>query len=554
MRIAIYARKSTESEDRQVQSLDDQINALREIARRENLVIAEVFQEARSAKAPHKRPEFDRLVESIEAGSVDAVLTWSVSRLSRNPVDGGVIAYLLQTGKLSFIRTSERIYKPDDNALLMSIENGMATAYLQDLSRNVKRGMRGKVERGWHCGKAPVGYKNDPESHEIIPDPDRFALVRKGWDSMLSGQNSVSEVHRQLVALGLTVRSRRRTRGPIGETKLFDIFRSRFYLGEITFHGQWLPGKHLPMVTEAEFNAVQEKIGDLSKAKAPVKRRLAFANVFRCSTCGCAVVGERRQKFYPQTNHLAIYTYYHCSGARGCSKRAVTEEALCNAVAPRFLGMELTESTASWLKQSLAESVDYASSSSEFDLKQLDREHTATERRLRQLAVMKMDGDVSQHEYDTLRQELLDRSSELREKTHQFRTQASHIFHCVSGRLDAAVQAGELDAENPESTILSKVMQAAGIHTLTLEPLGFVLDPLLEKITSFEPLRNSSEKPKLGDLVPEFSVWRTFVEELRTLATDQLEKEGYIQETVSRNYTADLRRERGEHGFFGGLL
>ena len=148
MGIAIYARKSSESEDRQVQSLEDQVQALQVVAKNHGLVVSEVIQEARSAKAPNARPEFERLIRMVNEGEIEGILTWSINRLGRNLVDGGMVAHLLQTGRLKFIRTPERVYLPEDNVLIMSIENGMATSFVQDLSRNVKRG-------GWFPVKWP---------------------------------------------------------------------------------------------------------------------------------------------------------------------------------------------------------------------------------------------------------------------------------------------------------------------------------------------------------------------------------------------------------------
>ena len=60
-----YLRKSSESEDRQVQSIEDQRNVILPLAQDKNLEVLEVFEEARSAKAPG-RPEFDRMVQSIK--------------------------------------------------------------------------------------------------------------------------------------------------------------------------------------------------------------------------------------------------------------------------------------------------------------------------------------------------------------------------------------------------------------------------------------------------------------------------------------------------------
>src|SRR3989338_4656951 len=94
----LYARKSSESEDRQIQSIDDQINRLKKMAIDFNLNIKEILTESHSAKTPNMRPVFNKMLERIEKGEVDGILCWQVNRLSRNPVDSARVQWLLQQG------------------------------------------------------------------------------------------------------------------------------------------------------------------------------------------------------------------------------------------------------------------------------------------------------------------------------------------------------------------------------------------------------------------------------------------------------------------------
>jgi len=108
----LYTRKSSESEDRQVQSIDDQVNRLKELARDLNLEIKKIYTEAKSAKKPNNRPLFDEMIQRIENGEADGILCWQINRLSRNPIDSGKLSWLLQQGILKSIQTIDRQYLP----------------------------------------------------------------------------------------------------------------------------------------------------------------------------------------------------------------------------------------------------------------------------------------------------------------------------------------------------------------------------------------------------------------------------------------------------------
>ena len=93
----LYARKSTDVEDKQVLSIEAQIAELRAFAKQEGLHIAEEMIEKRSAKVTG-RPIFNKMIERIEHGDANGILAWHPDRLARNSVDGGKIIYLLDGG------------------------------------------------------------------------------------------------------------------------------------------------------------------------------------------------------------------------------------------------------------------------------------------------------------------------------------------------------------------------------------------------------------------------------------------------------------------------
>ena len=89
----LYARKSTDVEDKQMRSIPDQLLELREFAKREEIDIVEEFTEAKTAKVPG-REVFNAMVERLEKGEASGILSWHPDRLARNSVDGGKIIYL----------------------------------------------------------------------------------------------------------------------------------------------------------------------------------------------------------------------------------------------------------------------------------------------------------------------------------------------------------------------------------------------------------------------------------------------------------------------------
>ena len=310
----LYARKSSESEDRQVQSIDDQIGRLKKLAADLNLNIKKIYVEAKSAKKPNNRPVFDEMIQRIENNEADGILCWHLNRLTRNPIDSGKLSWLLQQGVLKSIQTIERKYLPDDNVLLFSVETGQANQYLLDLSRDTKRGLLKKLNEGWQNGVAPLGYLNDRENKIIIKDPERFNLIRKMWDLMLTGNYTPPKIlNKANKEWGFrTKKSKRMGGNELSRSSIYKIFTSLFYAGIIESNGIRYDGKHDRMITLEEYDRVQILLGRKGKAK-PKHHEFAFTGSIRCGVCGCLYTAETKKKILKKTGKVKEYTYYHCT-------------------------------------------------------------------------------------------------------------------------------------------------------------------------------------------------------------------------------------------------
>jgi len=309
----LYARKSSESEDRQMQSIEDQVDRLKKLASNWCLSINKIYTEAKSAKKPNNRPVFDEMIKRIENGEADGILCWHLNRLTRNPIDSGKLSWLLQQGIIKSIQTVERQYLPSDNVLLFNVETGQANQYILDLSRDTKRGLLKKLNAGWQNGIAPLGYLNDKENKIIIKDPERFNLIRKMWDLMLTGNYTppkILEIANN--EWGFRTRKFKRIGGnPLSRSGIYKIFTNLFYAGIIENAEVQYQGAHEPIITLEEYDRVQMLLGRKGKPR-PKHHEFAFTGSIRCGVCGCLYTAETKRKLL-KSGEIKEHTYYHCT-------------------------------------------------------------------------------------------------------------------------------------------------------------------------------------------------------------------------------------------------
>src|SRR3989338_3817917 len=236
MRYFLYARKSTDVEDKQVLSIEAQLAELRVLAKRDGLEIAQELVEKRSAKMPG-RPVFEEMLKGIERGEAQGIICWKIDRLSRNPVDSGRISWLLQRAVVQQIQTHDRTYLPQDNVLIMSVEFGMANEYIRQLSANTARGLRQKARNGHYPSVAPLGYLNDPRTKTIAVDRKKSKIVRAAFELYAQNGSRLEDVSHFLFENSIYTKPTKRWRDggnrPLKKDQAKLILTNSFYYGQI---------------------------------------------------------------------------------------------------------------------------------------------------------------------------------------------------------------------------------------------------------------------------------------------------------------------------------
>lgn len=327
MRYVIYARKSSEGEDRQAKSIEDQVSIMKEIAKRDNIDILQIYYESKSAKSPG-RPVFDEMIKNFEKGKFDAILCWKIDRLARNPKDEGTIKWMLQKGVIKIIKTNDRDYLPDDNSLIASVEFGMATQYVKDLSKNVLRGLNEKVKRGEYAGCPPVGYMTNHKTRKLEVNHEQSEYVESAFRLYATGNYSIQDLADKLYDDGL----RSNTGKKVYHSAIHKILKNPLYYGYFNWKGMLHKGIHEPIISKDIFDEVQRAMEPKKHSKRDNKKHFIFRGFMHC-VCGLRMTAEIRKKIHIKTSHE--YTYYRCTKSRGadkCSQKYVREEELANEI------------------------------------------------------------------------------------------------------------------------------------------------------------------------------------------------------------------------------
>ena len=330
-RYCLYARKSSESEERQVLSIDSQIKEMLQLADREGLEIVAMKRESHSAKETGQRPVFNEIIEEIKDGKYNAILTWAPDRISRNAGDLGKIVDLMDAGKLLQIRTFGQTFSnnPNEKFLLMILGS---QAKLENDNRgiNVKRGLRTRVESGLWPGMAPLGYINQKRMDkkcQIIPDPDRAHVIKQMFEKVAFEGWSGRKVYNWLrFDLNFYTRGNK----PLTLSGVYRIFDMPIYYGPFEYprnSGQWYQGSHEPLITKELFDKAQDRL----KRDKIVRenREFAFTKLFTCGMCESGITAQEKYKEL-KDGTTAKYVYYSCSKSkdRNCKNKYIREEEL----------------------------------------------------------------------------------------------------------------------------------------------------------------------------------------------------------------------------------
>ncbi len=340
IKYVIYRRKSSDSEDRQILSLDSQKRELREYAKKEGLKIVGDFEESQSAYK-QGREEFAKVIKMIQDGKADGALVYHISRLARNMTDGGIIIDMLKDEVLQEVRTPSEIYaKNSGQEFFLALQFAMSKKSSDDTSEFVRRDLQAKILKGEYPGFAPLGYLNMDKDGKISGkqykfekqealaklnrplkrieiDPLMGPLVKELFEYCATGQYSLARLREITNGWDLVGE---RSRKMLSKITIYRLLSNPFYYGAILWKGtaiepEELPdGRHEPLISRELYNKVQE---ELHGKRRPVKKKkyYTYTNFIKCGVCGGNISGMTAKSI----------TYYRCTKCTGLQYIPETE-------------------------------------------------------------------------------------------------------------------------------------------------------------------------------------------------------------------------------------
>lgn len=418
-----YYRKSTDTEDRQVLSLDGQSDIVRAYAKRNKLKITQEIRESFSAKKPG-RPKFSEMIRQAKRGTFSGIIAYKLDRLTRNYADLGALADLIERG-IEVHDTSYGVYKDDSNSFIMiGVNTAIASAKIKGLSEDTRRGIRQKREMGWFPGYAPTGYINNRLEKTIEPDPERAHFVTKAFQLYDTGRYSLETLAQELQNDGFRTRT---GCGHVPKATLEDILKNPFYYGYFRSKGYLFKGKHKPLISKGLWNRVQDRLNGKAQTSGGKKHIYVYRGLLSCGECGCSITAER------QKGHV----YYRCTKSRGkCSQPYIREEDLSVQFAEIFDPIGIDKPTYDIMLVKMEELYKQDRAYQERVTKNLQSRLTRLRQEKRRLYRKMINDEILDPEmYQELRAEIEDqmvqigmRIAQLTKKTHDWLEESSNLL------------------------------------------------------------------------------------------------------------------------------
>ena len=481
MKYFVYTRKSTEDEERQVLSLATQLEKAHEMF--PDLEIIDLPPESASAFKPDNRPIFDDMLRRIDAGEAHGIIAWHPDRLSRNELDAAAITYRVRNNTIRDLKFGSFSFDNSPEGMMMlQMTMSQSQYFSSKLSKDVKRGNEKKIKDGWKPGWAPSGYLNTPElnkgSKVIIDDPERFPIMQKAWQMMLTGNYSVPEVLDKLNGeWGFRTRKTRKMGDmPLSRSALYGIFTNPFYAGLIRYNGNVTSGSHNAMITVAEFDKVQTMLGNKGRPR-PQVYDFTYRGGMVCGECGCSITAEKKYKLIRSTGLTKEYIYYHCTHKRTCSQGSISEEELVKQVDTVLTTITIDPDFRDWAIEALKSSTANEVADRTALMKSQNAAILTTQEQINRLTKMRLSDLLTDEEYVEQRERLSGELNRLREGLRDLESRADKWLELTEQVFDFASSAKRVFANGTDEEKRQVFLSLSNNVTLLNGKLDIELHP-----------------------------------------------------------------------------
>ena len=312
-RCILYCRVSSKEQEEKGYSLEAQEKLLQSYAERSSFVISKTFKISESASGKQIRKTFNEMIAYVKKNKINLILCEKIDRLTRNLKDGAIISDWVNDNDKREVHFAKENFVVSRNTkahenLVWDMKVAIARFYTNNLSEEVKKGQKAKIEAGWIPTGQKFGYKSSGEvGHKTqLPDEKIAPYVKKAFELYNTGNYTIKRLEETLHKEGL----RNKQGGGVKKTTIHRFLSDPFYCGYILWNGEEHLGKQIPLISEEVFNGVQEKLK--RKYKAGLKRihEHTFKGLITCGGCGCLITWETQK----------AHIYGRCKGFKPCPK------------------------------------------------------------------------------------------------------------------------------------------------------------------------------------------------------------------------------------------
>ena len=470
----LYARKSTDVEDKQILSIDAQVTELKDFAKKLDLQIVDTLIEKQTAKK-RGRPVFGKMLERIQNGEADGILAWLPDRLSRNSIDSGQIIYMLDENQITDLKFPHFWFQnTPQGKYMLANEFNSSKQYVDNLSVNTKRGLRAKVRAG-HCPRlAPVGYINDIRTKTIVVNQKTAPIVHQAFELYAVGNKTLDDIAAFLFANGIRTRGRRKTKSNPKSSggRQWHATRTRymlsdvFYYGHFKYNGVVYEGKHAPIIEKRLFDKVQGVLSGRGRAQKQTTAPQPLNMLVKCGNCDCFVTGSHKVKRQKNGN-VHEYTYYRCTHKKktiACQEKEVREYALAEQLTPILQSFALPKDWRDYMASRLEQDEVALQDKSNTVISKLREQADTIQAKLKRLFDLYLDGDIERDDYKDRQADLMSEKKSLEGKIEQVLTKADYWVEPLRNWIETAVSICSIDEKSKHGEIATAFRQIDGLN------------------------------------------------------------------------------------------
>lgn len=489
----LFCRVSSKEQEESGYSLPSQEKLLTEYSQSKGLQIDKVYSLSESASGSKQRKLFSEMLEYLKQKKIKNLIVEKTDRLTRNIRDAVLVNEWIENDEekqVHFVKENFILHKnsKSNEKFIWNIKVSVAQYYLDNLSEEVKKGQKEKISEGWLPTKPPYGYKTIGEQgHKIhIVNQEVAPIIKKMFELYGTGTYSILKLSKEMYGLGL-----RSDNGKlVPKSRIHRLLNDPFYIGDFVWKGEIYKGKQESIISRELFEKVQRYLRSKNTPKYG-KHDYNFKGAFKCRECHGTITWEEKKGIM----------YGHCNHYRGCPKRHWHKEKDVLSIIGNIIDKFKVNSprVREWLRKALKET---NSNDSEFYLgtvRELERSRKIYTDRLSNAYIDKLDGKISEEEYEQLR-------AKFKKDLKELDSQIAEQTEAMQESTDLGVQIYEISQNGKESfcklspdkkrQLLKKVFKKLELDT---DKVFYILTPGFKSLLALAKRTNGSKIEKLMD-------------------------------------------------------